>query len=286
MTEAWIEFETAVGRGRGQLRLDGRGRLDAADHALRAQGPRGAEGPRPAHGRRARREPRPGDLGRAARAGGRASWATRPSPTCSSSAAARAASRWAPGCGSSGVPTIVIDKRGPPRRPVAQPLQVAVPARPGLVRPPALHQVPRQLAGVRPEGQDRRLARVLHQGDGAQLLDAHRGEERVVRRGDGRVDRRGRARRPAARAATQAARARHRDVRQAEPAELPRAWTGSAATSTTPPPTRARTRTPARRSSSSARTTPPSTSAERCGRRAPTSRWCSGPRPTSCGRTR
>src|SRR3712207_8085640 len=47
----------------------------------------------------------------------------------------------------------------PPRRPVAQPLQVAVPARPGLVRPPALPEVSGHLAGLLAQGQDRRLAR-------------------------------------------------------------------------------------------------------------------------------
>ena len=58
-----------------------------------------------------------------------------------------------------------------PRRLVAQALQVALPARPGLVRPPAVHQVPRELAGVLAQGQDRRLARDVHAGDGAQLLE-------------------------------------------------------------------------------------------------------------------
>ena len=56
------------------------------------------------------------------------------------------------------------------RRQLAPPLQVAVPARPGLVRPPAVHQVPAELAGVLAQGQDRRLAGDVHAGDGAQLL--------------------------------------------------------------------------------------------------------------------
>ena len=56
------------------------------------------------------------------------------------------------------------------RRLLAQALQVAVPARPGLVRPPALPAVPRPLAGVLAQGQDRRLARDVHQGHGAELL--------------------------------------------------------------------------------------------------------------------
>jgi putative flavoprotein involved in K+ transport len=44
---------------------------------------------------------------------------------------------------------------GVPRRPVAQALQVAVPSRPGLVRPPAVPALPAELAGVRAQGQDR-----------------------------------------------------------------------------------------------------------------------------------
>ena len=50
----------------------------------------------------------------------------------------------------------------------------------------------------------------------------------------------------------------------------------------TPGPTRTR----ARRPSSSARTTPRTTSAPRCGRPAPTSRWCSARARTSCAATR
>ena len=97
----------AAARRRGQG-------VDAAHHPLRAQGPRGAEGTA-----RARRAPSTartatGRPGPSARAGGGASSATRPSRTSSSSAAGRAASRSAPGCGSSGCPTIIVDKRARP----------------------------------------------------------------------------------------------------------------------------------------------------------------------------
>ncbi len=75
---------------------------------------------------------------------------------------------------------------------VAQALQVAVPARPGLVRPPPVHQVPGELAGVLAEGQDRRLARDVHARDGAQLLGLDRvAKTRPLRRGCRRVERRG-----------------------------------------------------------------------------------------------
>ena len=99
------------------------------------------------------------------------------------------------------VPTIV-DR--PPRaagRSVARALQVAVPARPRLVRPPAVPEVPRQLAGVLAQGQDRRLAGDVHAGDGAQLLadrpiadraryDEDAGEWEVTRRARRRAGRR------------------------------------------------------------------------------------------------
>jgi putative flavoprotein involved in K+ transport len=60
----------------------------------------------------------------------------------------------------------------------------------------------------------------------------------------------------------------------------------SRASSTTPRSTPDPTPTPARRPSWSARTTPPTTSARRCGSTARTSRWSSGRRPASSGRTR
>lgn len=62
MTEGWFVFETRD-RPRPRLRrLEGRSLLDAADHRLRAQGPRGEEGAQARHGRRARRAPRPQEL--------------------------------------------------------------------------------------------------------------------------------------------------------------------------------------------------------------------------------
>jgi putative flavoprotein involved in K+ transport len=66
---------------------------------------------------------------------------------------------------------------------LAQPVQGARAARPRLVRPPPVHQVPRQLAGVLSEGQARRLAGDVHPGDGAELLVEDRGHQCTVRRG-------------------------------------------------------------------------------------------------------
>ena len=72
------------------------------------------------------------------------------------------------------VPTIIIEKNSSSRRFVAESLQVALPARPRVVRPPALPAVSRPLAGVLAEGQDRRLAGDVRQGHGAELLAFHR----------------------------------------------------------------------------------------------------------------
>ena len=104
----------------------------------------------------------------------------------------------------------------PPRRPVARPVQVAVPARPGLVRPPALPGLPAHLAGLRAEGQDRRLARDVHEGHGGELLVVDDLQERLLQRRNPGVDGRPRPRRRGSRPQAEAARARDRHVGQAE----------------------------------------------------------------------
>ena len=176
---AWFSFETAVGRGNGPAAAV-RGRRGRAwtflTDALRAQGSRGAaRDHRPMgaeHGADKHR-----DLDGAAPGGGREPRHHHP--------ALRAGRRRRPGrhrARRTAAPARRAgagDRQAPaPRRPVAQPLQVAVPPRPGLVRPPALPEVPGQLAGLRAQGQDRRLARVLHAGHGGALLVQHRGHQR------------------------------------------------------------------------------------------------------------
>ena len=155
--------------------------MDAAHHAVRAQGPRGA-----ARATRARGAPS------TARTRERVTWAEarerearrarlRPTqPYVLVVGGGQGGIALGARLRQLGVPSDRHRQARPSRRPVAQPLQVAVPARPGLVRPPAVPEVPRQLAGVLPEGQDRRLAGVLRHGDGAQLLDQHR--RRTARR--------------------------------------------------------------------------------------------------------
>ena len=71
-----------------------------------------------------------------------------------------------------------------------------------------------------PEGQDRRLARVVREGDGGAVLVEHHGDLGHLVGGDGRVDRRGRARGDAADAAAEAARVRDRDVGKARMPEI------------------------------------------------------------------
>ncbi len=169
ITTAWIAFETAAGRGNGLLRLrDGKAwTLLTALYELKGyEEPRGTHRPKgvehgadpdrvtwleAAHagGRDARLRGAAGGRDRRRRAG-------RDRPRRAAAPARRADDH--------------LRAQRAPGRLVAQALQVAVPARPGLVRPPAVHQVPRELAGVLAQGQDRRLARDVHAGDGAQLL--------------------------------------------------------------------------------------------------------------------
>ena len=193
------------------------------------------------------------------------------SPTASSSAADRAASRWRAAETPGRADAHHREERAP-RRFLAQALQVALPARPGLVRPPALPAVPRPLAGVLAEGQDRRLAGDVRQGHGAELLALHRVPKRAEydeATQDWTVDRRPRRRgrsccgpsswcwRRACRACRTSRDSRGRDVPRAR--------------STIPASTAAARTTAARSASCWAPTTRPTTSAPLCGSTAPTS---------------
>ena len=217
VTEAWLAFETAVGRGSGHLRLkDGKAwtLLTTLDELKGHEEPRGPGRPR---GVDARRRPRSRELARAAPARGRGA---RGHHAALRGHHRRRAGRHRAGRAAAPARRPGRHRRPSPaaRRPVAQPLQVALPARPGLVRPPSLHQVPRELAGVLAEGQDRRLARDVHAGDGAQLLGLDRGQERELGSRGAGVDRAGRARGPRDDVAPQAARLRHGHVEPAQPA--------------------------------------------------------------------
>ena len=237
VVDAWLEFETAVGRGSGHLRLkDGKAWTLLTD-AVRAQGLRGAAGARAAARAPSTAPARTARPGWSARRREAESSATTTQPV-------RRDHRRRPGrhrARRAAAPARRADHhrraQRAPRRLVAQALQVAVPARPGLVRPPALHQVPRELAGVLAQGQDRRLARDVHAGDGAQLLglDATpRARTYDEAAGEWTVRRRAR------RAADITLRPKQLVLAtgmsgQAERARRSRAWTSSRATSTTRP---------------------------------------------------
>ena len=172
VVSGWITFETGVARGFGHIRLkDGTiwTLLTTMAELKGHEEPLGFDAP---DGRQARRRQAPPDLEGGARGGSRRRSATRRSPMCviigggqGGIAPRRAAA-----------PARRADhhrrEERAARRQLAQALQVALPARSGLVRPPALYAVPGELAGVLAQGQDRRLAGDVHQGHGAELLGA------------------------------------------------------------------------------------------------------------------
>ena len=80
------------------------------------------------------------------------------------------------------VPTIILEKNSHPGNSLAEPIPFPRAARSGLVRPSAVHPLPRELADIHAEGQARRLARDVHQGDGAKLLELLGGRPRRLRR--------------------------------------------------------------------------------------------------------
>ncbi len=135
--DAWLTFETAVARGKGHLRLRDGKCWTLLTTMSRAQGPRGAPRPDARQGRRARRRPataRPGSsarrrrgdarLRRAALRRDRRRRAGRHRPRRPAAASRRADHHHR--------------AERARRRLLAQALQVALPARPGLVRPHAL----------------------------------------------------------------------------------------------------------------------------------------------------
>ena len=158
---------------------------------------------------------------------------------------------------------------------LAQALQVALPARSGLVRPSALYRLSAELAGLLAQGQDRRLAGNVHQGHGAELLVLHASARAPPTTTEEGMDGRRPSRRQGHHAEAEAAGAGHRHVGPAEHADSSRAWRISRAISTIPRNIPVQTATLARKSSSSARTIPRTISAPHSGKPASTSPWCS-----------
>ena len=210
----------------------GRPDLDPADHDGRAQGPRGDR--RASRGRWApstasiRRQ----DLEGTARRGGRAARLRTRSPmsliigggqggdrarraACGSSACRRSSSRRTSGAGDS------WRKR----------------YKSLCLHDPVWYDhlpyidFPEELAGVLAQGQDRRLAGNVRQGDGAELLGQRRQPRAPPSIEEEGMDRRRRARRQGGHAAAEAAGARDRHVRQGQSAAASRAWTSSRASS-------------------------------------------------------
>ena len=245
--EAWIEFETAAGRGNGHLRLkDGKAWTLLTDD-VRAQGPRGAARARPA-----------ARASSTAPTTDRETWLEARQHEAEElgydDAALRRDRRRRPGRHRARRAAAAARRADDHRRAqraarrlLAQALQVAVPARPGLVRPPAVHPVPRELAGVLAQGQDRRLARDVHEGDGAQLLGL---DDRARAPATTRTPASGRSSSSATAPTSRCGRSSSCSppaCRASRTCRRSRAWTSSRATSTTPRSTRARTPTRGKR---------------------------------------
>ena len=267
--EAWIEFETAVGRGRGLLRLrDGKAwTLLTALYELKGhEEPRADERPKGAeHGADRDRETW---LDRRVREGEELGYETQPYVLIvgggQGGIALGARLRQL------GVPTIIVDKHPRPGDQWRKRYKSLCLHDPVWYDHLPYLKFPENWPVFSPKDKIgdwlESYTRVME----VPYWSTTDGHERQLRRRHERVDRRGRARGPAAHAAPEAARARDRDVGQAERARASPARTSSAATSTTPRPTPARTPTPARGASSSARTTRRSTSAAPSGRTAST----------------
>jgi hypothetical protein len=204
--------------------------------------------------------------------------------------------RWRPGghrarraTATLGVPTIIVESNERAGGLLAQALQVALPARSGLVRPPAVHRLsPNELARVLAKGQDRRLARDVHEGDGARLLGLeHRRRRRATTRRcrSGSSSSIAMATEVTLRPSTSSSPLACRATRSCR--EIHRAWTfdGRAAPllASTPGPIR---RTGARRPSCRLQQLRPRHLRGALGARVPMSRWCSGRPRTWRRRTR
>jgi ketosteroid isomerase-like protein len=189
VVEALIEFETAIGRGRGHLRLaDGMGftLLTTLGEIKGHEEKRG----------RTRENGVAHGIER-----GRRTWLERREDEARELGATRQPYCVIVGGGQGGMaPGRADDHPGDASaagRRLATALQVALPARPGLVRPHAVHPVPGPLAGLLAEGPAGRLAGDVRQGHGAECLDLGHLHPRALRRGRRRMACRRRSRRHA-----------------------------------------------------------------------------------------
>ena len=168
----------------GHLRLQGRQGVDAAHHPARAQGPRGAAGPTRPHGRRARRRPGRARPGWRRASDEAAELGLRPTqPYVVIVGGGQGGIALGARLRQLGVPTIIVDSNARPGDQWRKRYKSLCLHDPVWYDHLPVPQVPRELAGLLAEGQDRRLAGDVHAGDGAQLLELDDGQERDVRRG-------------------------------------------------------------------------------------------------------
>jgi putative flavoprotein involved in K+ transport len=171
--EAWVRFDTAAGRGRGILRLrDGRAwTLFTALQELRGfEEPAGDRRPRGVvhaalRGRRTWAETRAAEA---------ATLGISIQPYCLIVGGGQGGIGLAARLKRLEVPTLVIDRLERPGRRLAAALQEPVPARPGLVRPPALPALPDDWPVFAPKDKIGDWLEMYVQGDGAGLLEPDR----------------------------------------------------------------------------------------------------------------
>ena len=242
ITESWIQFETAVARGFGHLRLkDGR-ILDVADDDERTQGARRAAWLRPSDGGETRRRtPSKNVEGRTR--GGIAELGFSRQPYCVIVGGGQGGIALAARLRQLNVPTIIVEKNEKPGDSWRKRYKSLCLHDPVWYDHLPYLPFPAQMAGVLAEGQDRRLARNVHQGDGAQLLGLDRMQEGILRREQPRMDRCRAARRQGNHPPAKAAGACDGNVSQAQHAEDSKAWISSRAISTIPRSIRGRTNT-------------------------------------------
>ena len=195
VTEGWFTFETHVARGHGHLRLKGdkcwtllTAMTELKGHEEKA-GPTREKGVEHGSVQGAAHLARPQDGAR------RPSSATSASPICLIVGGGQGGIGLGARLKRLGVPTLIIDKHERPGDQWRKRYKSLCLHDPVWYDHLPYLPFPGALAGVLAQGQDRRLARDVHQGHGAQLLALDRVQERALRREAPRMDREGQARR-------------------------------------------------------------------------------------------
>jgi putative flavoprotein involved in K+ transport len=220
VTTAWIQFETETARGYGLMRLkDGKiwtllttmVELKGFEEPAGFKRPLGAK-----HGAGKNRETWKEEREREA-----AELGYKTQPYCLIIGGGQGGIALGARLRQLGVPTIIIEKNDRPGDSWRKRYKSLCLHDPVWYDHLPYMQVPRELAGLCAQGQDRRLARNVYQGHGAELLDPHHGQIRQLRREDGGMDRHRGSRRRRSRAAAQAACHGDRHVRQERMPDFP-----------------------------------------------------------------